>query len=446
MKNLNILFKFSIICIFLSCNSEKVKLPSKTVISDPPNIIFILADDIGYGDLKCYGHPYALTPNIDKLAMDGLKLGRFYVSGNTCSPSRTAFMTGKHPATFKNDPASVGFGDQITITQLLNENGYIIGHFGKWHIGQAVRKTSHAYGIDEVKISNKSQISMNDKDKSVFNDAINFIEENKDSPFYINIWAHTSHFPVPEASKNLKEIFKNTAVNKSDFKNWFIKNKLEILQKNNVDLDTAMVNYLAEIYSFDSHVGRVMKKLEDLGLMENTIVVFSSDQGPEEIDSIAIKSAMYNMLGYTGGLRGGKHTQYEGGVRVPFIIKWPKKITGNQFDETSVVSALDWLPSICSLLGIDISEYEFDGEDKSEVWIGHKSSQNKMLFWKTIDKNSQISVLKDNWKMHRESNNSTTLYNLEVDPFEELDLSKTKPEIVKILNDSIDSWLKTLPN
>ena len=113
-----------------------------------PNIVFILADDLGYSDLKCYGHPYARTPNLDKLAAEGTRFTQFHVTGVTCCPSRTGFMTSKFPATFQKYPAAAGFGARVTVTELLKQQGYRTGHFGKWHIGSVL--TPGTYGIDSI--------------------------------------------------------------------------------------------------------------------------------------------------------------------------------------------------------------------------------------------------------------------------------------------------------
>ena len=146
-----------------------------------PNIVFILADDFGYGDLKCYGHPYALTPNLDKLATEGTRFTQCYMTGVTCCPSRTGLMTSKFPATFKEYPASYGFGKQITITELLKKEGYVTGHFGKWHIGPATK--AGTYGIDNINVADddgkvRPKADERGRDAHIFDDAIQFIEKN----------------------------------------------------------------------------------------------------------------------------------------------------------------------------------------------------------------------------------------------------------------------------
>ncbi|MCB1124789.1 MAG: sulfatase-like hydrolase/transferase, partial [Verrucomicrobiae bacterium] len=148
---------------------------------DQPNIVFIFADDLGTGDLACYGHPYALTPNIDRLAKEGTKFTRYYATGVTCCPSRTGFMTSHHPSSYEAYPADFGFGDKITVTELLHKNGYATGHFGKWHIGRENKGAPvDDYGIDEVKIMGGSDGPGRDDD--LFAAAMNFIKRHKSEP------------------------------------------------------------------------------------------------------------------------------------------------------------------------------------------------------------------------------------------------------------------------
>ena len=147
----------------------------------PPNIVFMFADDLGYGDLGCYGHPYTRTPAIDQLAKEGTRFTQFYVTGVTCNPSRTGLMTGLFPARFPKYAADFGFGDRVAITQMLNKRGYRTGHFGKWHIGPD--DSDGTYGIDHIKTIGKSRGRSAGRDDDLYSAAIDFIRENKDGPF-----------------------------------------------------------------------------------------------------------------------------------------------------------------------------------------------------------------------------------------------------------------------
>ena len=151
-----------------------------------PNIVFILADDLGYADLKCYGHPYARTPNLDKLASEGTRFTQFYMTGVTCCPSRTGLMTGKFPATFREYPAGCGFGKRITVTELLKKQGYTTGHFGKWHIGPTQNAGDLRHRFDQRHrqrraIGRKRQDDRG-RDAHIYDDAIKFIEKQQERP------------------------------------------------------------------------------------------------------------------------------------------------------------------------------------------------------------------------------------------------------------------------
>ena len=171
-----------------------------------PNIIFILADDYGWGDPACYGHPYAKTPNIDRLAREGTRFTQFYATGVTCCPARTDLMTGKRPATFAKYPASFGFGDRVTVTELMKKAGYATGHFGKWHIGPS--ETPGTYGIDVIGSDEENTAPKpvdGGKDTRVYDNAIAFLEKHKDVPFYMNVWGHITHHPVDPTQKFVDE-------------------------------------------------------------------------------------------------------------------------------------------------------------------------------------------------------------------------------------------------
>ncbi len=212
-----------------------------------PNIVFILADDLGYGDLGAYGHPYAKTPNIDTLAAEGTMFQRFYVTGSVCVPSRTGFMTSRSVATFAHYPKIAGFQGRMTITELLNNNGYATGHFGKWHIGKKISKDG-TYGIDEVD-KLRSNRGAGGRDAVVFQKAIDFIEKQQNSPFYVNVWANTSHLPVdPPAS--LTAAFDGLKVNREDFSK-YMQAKFDRMESIGGNVSKGMQKYRSEVYWLD---------------------------------------------------------------------------------------------------------------------------------------------------------------------------------------------------
>jgi arylsulfatase A-like enzyme len=410
-----------------------------------PNIVFIFADDLGYGDLACYGHPYAQTPAIDKLATEGTRFTQFYVTGVTCNPSRTGLMTGIHPARFPKYAADFGFGNRTTITALLQKQGYATGHFGKWHMGP--EESDGTYGIDEIQIIGKSKDVNTGRDNDLFTAAIEFIAANKNRPFYVNIWGHATHFPVNTPPSLVSE-FSKVKLDRSDF-SATMQHKFDESFKAGGDLNASMRQYLGDVYQIDRNVARVLDTLDELGLRDNTIVVFSSDHGPAPV-AIAkkgVREYSKNMLGYAGELRGGKHQQYEGGTRVPFIIRWPGHIDAGRIDTTSVCSFIDWLPTLCSIAKVETLPAKLDGEDISDIWLGAGRDRAAPLYWKSSAVGSAPAMRSDNWKIHlpRKKQGVVELYDLVVDPSESNNVADDHPEVVQRLSKMVRSWTAELP-
>lgn len=427
-------------CLLLSFNVVSGQSPDQ-----PPNIVFMFADDLGWGDLGCYGHPYAKTPALDQLAKEGTRFTQYYVTGVTCNPSRTGLMTGLFPARFPKYAADFGFGDRTTITELLKKRGYRTGHFGKWHIGP--EDSDGTYGIDSVETIGKSRHKSAGRDDDLYSAAIDFIREHKDSPFYVNVWGHATHFPVNTPTA-LADRFNDVTVNRKDFSPTMQHKFDECLQIGG-DLDESMRQYLGDVYQIDLNVGRVLKVLDELGLRDNTIVVFSSDHGPAPVilRNKGAREFSNNMLGYAGEFRGGKHEQYEGGTRVPFIIRWPGRVKAGRVDSSNVCSFVDWLPSLCSIAGIEELPQQLDGEDVSDVWLGADRKRTKPLFWKCSAAGSSPAMRVGKWKLHlpRKQRGEPELYDLSLDPSESNNVAETHPEVVGRLGKSLRAWVAELP-
>lgn len=437
----------SLLIIATACTLLSV-LPevSQAAEDRPPNIVFMFADDLGYGDLGCYGHPYAKTPALDQLAKEGTRFTQFYVTGVTCNPSRTGLMTGLFPARYPKYAADFGFGDRVTITELLKQKDYKTGHFGKWHMGPD--SSEGTYGIDTVRTIGKSREKSAGRDDDLYSAAIDFIRENKDGSFYVNVWGHATHFPVNTAPELVAE-FKDVTVNRDDFSPTMQHKFDECLQIGG-ELDESMRQYLGDVYQIDLNVGRVLKAIDELGLRDNTIVVFSSDHGPAPVilGKKGARKYSNNMLGYASEFRGGKHTQYEGGTRVPFIIRWPGHVKAGRVDSENVCSFIDWLPTLCAIAVIEELPEQLDGEDISDIWFGADRERSKPLFWKSSSTGSSPAIRDSKWKLHlpRRRDQEIELYDLSVDASESHNIAEKHPDVVAGLRKKLRTWVAELPD
>ncbi len=412
-----------------------------------PNIVFFFCDDLGYADLSCYGHPYAKTPVLDELASQGIRFEQHYVTGVTCNPSRTGLMTGLFPARFEKYPSDYGFGDRVSITELLQDAGYRTGHFGKWHIGPKSTEVAGTYGLDVIEIIGKSKGEKAGRDDDLTTAAIEFMKESAgDQPFYVNIWGHSTHFPV-RVSDERAGAFSEVTVQREDFSD-SMQEKFDQSFAIDEDLDESMRQYLGDVHSVDQNVGRVLEAIDELGIRENTIFVFSSDHGPAPValGNKGVREFSKNMLGYAGRFRGGKHSQLEGGTRVPFIVRWPGKVEAGRVDSGSVTSFVDWMPTLAAVVGIENLPEHLDGEDVSDIWLGESRERGKPLFWRTSSSNAVTAIRDGKWKFHEEGRREPAqLYDLSVDPEERNNLVEELPEVAAKLQRSIDEWKSQLP-
>lgn len=442
-------------------------LGSVSRASERPNIIFILADDMGWSDVGCQGHPLVRTPNLDRLAAEGSRFTQCYATGVTCCPSRTGFMTSRLPAEFAKYPAGSGFGERITVTELLKKNGYATGHFGKWHIGPVTDPGT--YGIDVISAGDgggakkRSADSPRGRDAPIYDAAIRFIEEHREGPFYVNIWDHIPHHPV-NPSAAVREAFGPLEVDESKLPAE-LRVKFQRCRDLGGDPADHLLSWLSEIQAMDAEIGALLKRLDELGLRENTLVAFSSDQGPapiredlgrekapragkpgSEIKPEAVTLRL-NAMGSVGHFRGGKHEQLEGGVRIPWILRWPGHIPAGRVDETSVLSGADWLPTLCAITGVEIDADDFEGEDASAAWLGGEFFRERPLLWKTSNPNSDPAMREGKWKYHGSNRRRGTvaLYDLSVDPGEASNLVDSFPEVAERMRLRLAEWTATLP-
>ncbi|MFD0861422.1 sulfatase [Sungkyunkwania multivorans] len=444
--------------ILSSCKKEEEK-PS------PPNIIMIVADDLGWYDLACYGNDFIETPNLDRLAAEGIKFTDAYAAAPLCSPSRASLITGLHPIRVNitehihgNQPAGPNqklrtppINQQLdttyqTIAEALKTKNYKTAFIGKWHLGGG-KFTPDNRGFD-LNIAGawnglptsffypfftpgeKPEIQDSSKEGDFLTDvltdkAVQYIEQQKDSVFFLSLNYYSPHVPI-EAKDSLVEKYRN---------------------KRGSDDERVMPNihYAAMIESIDINVGRVMKKLKDLGIDENTLVLFTSDNGGLSVREVPA-FAKHTPPTDNGMLREGKGYVYEGGIREPLIIRWPALIEGNRIDSTPVI-AQDFYNTFMEIAGA--SERTTDGTSLLPLFKGD-SMYDRGLLWHLPHYSPQrgkpsTAYREGDWKLiHFYEDDSFELYNLEEDIAESNDLAQREIQKLEELKAKMESLLITM--
>ncbi len=425
-------------------------LPTFLLSASKPNIVMILADDLGYGDLSSYGHPHARTPVIDQLAKDGVRFTQHYANGTECSPTRTAFLTGRYQQRVGGLECAIGTGnigryddaarlakardlglpaDQSVLPGGLKERGYKCGIIGKWHLGYEPHFNPMVYGWDDffgymggnVHYFNHRETSslhvLYDGNLPVHAEgymsdliterSIRFIKANKDNPFFLYIAHESPHFPFQGPGDKEKVV---------DASNW-----------NTPDEPT----YVAMLEDLDAQVGKVLIALENEGLTRDTIVVFVSDNGG------------YGKIANMGPLNGAKSTTLEGGIRVPMVIRWPGRITpGKTCNQTCVTFDLTY--SFLGVAGADTSFLDLDGMDIIDHVVSGKRDFHRNLFWRGKRGERVWSAVRSgDMKYVRKQDNGKIeewVYDLSKDIGEKEDLAASKTEILKGLKDLLSKW------
>ncbi len=414
-----------------------------------PNIIFIFADDWGYGDLSSHGSSFVQTPHLDRMASEGIDFQNFTVNSPVCSPSRVAAISGKFPAYFNvhqhfagaKSNKKRGMPDWLDPTaamlpRLLKESGYKTGHFGKWHLGAGKGvPTEDEYGYDEYATFNGSKtIDIPKGGLASVDYAEGFIREHKEEPFFINLWlheVHLAHFPLEKYLKQFE------------------------------DLDEQKRVYASVIAEGDEGVGRILALLEELDLDEKTLVVFSSDNGAERTrgeehkyhNESNIGLGGYYSVGESGGLLGGKRSLFAGGIRVPFIVRWPGVVPEGKVDRDSVLTAVDLLPTFLDAAGVELpAGFEPDGESALSAFKGESFERRKPIFWEWKGGSDQsytwpsLGARVGDWKLLvNKETGQVELYDIAKDWAEKNDVSKEYPEVVKNLTLKLDTWKRSLP-
>jgi len=440
-----VILLFSLILIFV------FRLDAQTNSFEQPNIIYIMADDLGYGDLGCYGQTKIKTPNIDQLAREGMRFTQHYAGSTVCGPSRASLLTGKHMghAELRGNPRWTSIGkpvdmpeSEITVAEELKSAGYTTAIVGKWGLAEAnldfmplnqgfdyfygfrKHRTAHNY-YPNILWENNDPFHPEGNDPSthvgqyshdsVTAKALQFVEKNAHQPFFLYLAFTTPHFEltVPEDSR---EPYQNL-----EWKD----RRMPAYKGGSYHHDTtnANVTYAAMVSRMDRDLGRLMNLLKALNIDEKTLVIFTSDNG-HEYDQGFFDS--------NGPLKGHKRDLYEGGVRIPFIARWPGHVkAGSSSDHISAF--WDFLPTACDLAGISPSG-NIDGISYMPALIGEEQPEHDLLYWEFNEWQGPVQAIrKGKWKAVKFYKKPIELYNLEDDLGENHNVADQYPDEVQTM-------------
>ncbi|MCU0376779.1 MAG: arylsulfatase [Bacteroidales bacterium] len=454
-----------------SCSGTgRAKEPSK------PNIILIVADDLGFGDLSMTGQTKFSTPNLDQMAAEGIFLSNHYCGSTVSAPSRAALLTGKHTGHTSvrgNQPAQLLHDEEVTIAEKMKEAGYVTGAIGKWGIGHPPptddpRRNGfdhffgyinmwHAHNFypeflyengERYPLSGNKLYETDGKNPwinepegtgvaetkeqyvpfLIDEEALGFIEQNKDTAFFLYLAYNTPH------ANNEAGSFLNNGMEVPDYG--------EFADKEWPDPEKGFAQMM---HNLDASVGKINNRLKELGIDENTIVIFISDNGPHDEGKHDA-----NFFNSSGIYRGTKRDLYEGGIRTPFIAKWPAVIEPGRKSE-HVSAGWDILPTLCDIAGAS-SPDSIDGISFLSVLRGDEENQPKheYLYWEFYEMGGKQAVLKGNWKgivlnVRRGNPSAMELYDISTDPSESKDVASEYPEIVKELQKIMQEAHTPLP-
>ncbi len=434
-----------------------------------PNIILCMADDLGWGDVAYNGHPAVRTPNLDDMAASGVRFDRFYSGAPVCSPTRGSCLTGRHPFRYGIFSANIGHlrAGEINLAEILGGEGYAIGHFGKWHLGTLTKtvKDSNRGGPEGVEhymppwdagfetcFSSEAKVPTwdpmvvpeqaaggvrkgqrqgdvfgtfywsgpgervrdnlaGDDSRVIMDRAIPFIRQAAadETPFFAVIWFHTPHLPVL-AGPEYQALYEGYSERER--------------------------HYYGCISAMDEQVGRLRTELEKLGVRENTMLCFTSDNGPEW------QQAGERACGSAGPFRERKRSLYEGGVRVPGIIEWPRAVTTPKTVDTPC-STEDYFPTVLDALGIrnPVGDRPVDGVSLLPFIRGESDERPRPIAFQT----RQMYSLNDNrYKLvSPDKGASWELYDIVADPRESIDLANELTDIVQEMRGTFETWRRS---
>lgn len=426
-----------------------------------PNIIYILADDLGYGDLSCYGQKLFNTPNIDKLAAKGIRFTQHYAGTTVSSPSRSALLTGMHTGhtPIRGNKKMEPEGQQpmpegtYTIGQMFKGAGYATGAFGKWGLGgPGSVSTPDRCGFDEFYgylcqtlahnyypeylWHNNQKVLLPGNDNHGYGQyspdliqqqSLNFIRAHKNTPFFLYLPYTIPHAellaPDDQIFARFKGTFPETPYKGVEDGTTFRKGPYE-------SSAYPKASFAAMIVRFDNYVGEIAKLLEELGLTENTLIIFTSDNGPHQEGG-----AQPDFFNSGGGLRGYKRDLYEGGIRVPFIALWPGKITGNTTSD-HISAFWDMMPTFAEITGSKLP-VSTDGISFLPALLGQKNQkEHEYMYFEFHENGGSMAIRQGNWKavrlnIQQPQRTTTELYDLSTDRAEAHNVAAEHPDLVK---------------
>ncbi|MFH5806117.1 sulfatase-like hydrolase/transferase [Alienimonas sp. DA493] len=425
-------------------------LGGSVAAADRPNFVVIFTDDQGYADLSCFGGQHVSTPRIDRMAAEGTKLTSFYAAAPLCTPSRAGLMTGCYPRrinmAYGSDFAVLLAGDEkglnpaeVTIAEVLKSAGYRTGMFGKWHLGDQPEFLPTRQGFDEffgipyshdihpfhprqahfefppLPLLDDETVVETDPDadyltRRITERAVSFIDENKDEPFFL----YVPH-PIPHAPLHVSPPFMEDVPDA-------VKNKLNRERK--VDYGTRRKLFRPAISEIDWSVGQILDALKRNGIDEDTVVLFTSDNGPA--------------IGKADPLRGRKGSTFEGGMREPTVIRWPGKIPAGEVND-EIITAMDLLPTFAKLADASIpTDRTIDGKDVWPTLLGVSGTPHEAFFY--YRDNSLNAVRSGKWKLHVAGGRPTQLYDLDSDVGETRNLVEVRPHVVRRLLERLKAF------
>ncbi len=418
-------------------------------MDEKPNVVFIVTDDQGYGELGCHDNPVIKTPHMDKLYSESARLTDYHV-GPTCAPTRAGLLTGHyHNSTgvwHTIGGRSLLRQDEYSLADAFSEHGYVTGIFGKWHLGDNYPYRPQDRGFQEVVTHGGGGVgntpdywgnNYNDDHYAVngawmpfegyctdiwFNQALNFIERNQDRPFFCYIPTNAPHSPYI-----VDEAYSAPYVGKVETQD--------------------RANFYGMITCIDENLGILRQKLEEWGLTENTILIFMTDNGTS--GGATLDEDQFVVRGYNAGMRGIKGSEYEGGHRVPLFIHWPAgELTEGQ-DVSELTANVDMMPTLLALCGIDAGGHEFDGKSIVPLLYGDETDSGTGE-WpdRILVTDSQRVAHPIKWRKSATMTtrwrlvNGEELYDIKADPGQKHDIAATHPDVVARLREGYETWWK----